>query len=181
MEVYQELGKGVLDLDPIAPRGSSKTSDWKVDRVGMGRQETASEEAGKVGGEGKDPLQSPIIFKNPKGVPEKARSLSFAAATKASHQIPNFPSIPVRSPVDVNGEEVVQFTNEEVSKMASAFTRTIIGKFSTGRPAMIEILNSLKNAIQFAEEIFPVAIDQRHILIRFLNRDDFVKAYIKEA
>ena len=111
----------------------------------------------------------------------KPKTLSFAAATRASHQVPKFPGLLVRAPIKVDNEELVRFSEVGVSQMAAAFTWSIIGKFSTGRPAMMDILNTLKRAVPFTEEIFPVAIDQRHILIRFSNREDFVKAYIKEA
>ena len=131
--------------------------------------------------ENRDPLQSPPIFKNTRSGPEKPRHLSFAAATMMTHQVPHFPGIAVRQPVVVDGEEIIKFTSEEVNQMAAAFTWTLIGKFSTGRPAMMDILTSMKKAMTFCDEIFPVALDQRHVLIRFLNREDFVKAYIKSA
>ena len=71
---------------------------------------------------GSDPLQSLVPFKNTRVAPERPRSMSFAAATRASHQAPKFPGVAVRPLVNVDGEEVVKFTPEEVSQMAAAFT-----------------------------------------------------------
>ena len=65
--------------------------------------------------------------------------------------------------------------------MSTAFTWTLIGKFTTGRPNLMDILHTMKVAANFREDFFLVDLDQRHVLIRFLNREDFVKAYIKQA
>lgn len=71
---------------------------------------------------GEDPLQSPPLFKNTRAALEKPKPLSFAVATRASHQVPKFPGMTVRSLVVVDGEEMVRFSSKEVSQMASAFT-----------------------------------------------------------
>ena len=169
----QERTKGALSSFYQPPPSSRKDLAQKAV---VGQDRSTRENFAGV-----DPLQSPPNFRNPKNVPKRTRPISFAAATWETHKAPLFPSVAVRKPVVVEDEEMIQFTPAEVNQMAAAFTWSLIGKFTLGRPSMMDILTSMKNALTFQEEIFPVALDQRHVLIRFRNREDFVKAYIKET
>ena len=51
--------------------------------------------------------------------------------------------------------------------MESVFKWSLIGKFTTGRPQMMDILIAMKHSINFQDEILPVALDSRHVMVRF--------------
>lgn len=46
----------------------------------------------------------------------------------------------------------------------------------------MDVLHTGKLVLTFNEDLFPVAIDQRLVMmIRSRNREDFIKAYIKDT
>ena len=72
------------------------------------------------------------------------------------------------------------FTPDEVGKLSSPFSWSLVGKFASSRPTLMQIRLTLKRVRRFSQGFFIGAIDDHHVIIRFQNREDFVDAYIKK-
>ena len=125
-----------------------------------------------------DPLASPPHYQSGTGV--QVQPKSFATATRENYVKPVFEDIPLRNAVLQNGKQVMVFSPTEVGKLSSPFSWSLVGKFVSRRPSLMQIKLTLKRVCTFSQEFFVGAIDDHHVIIRFQNRDDFVNAYIKQ-
>jgi hypothetical protein len=86
--------------------------------------------------------------------------------------------VATRTAQNINGEEVVVFSDEEVKTLAQPFIFTLVGFFINPRPTLREIEGVIRKVIKPSEKFFPAAVDAHHILIIFLNEADFLKTYL---
>ena len=114
---------------------------------------------------GCDPLASPPNYHSKPRVAQHPKS--FAATTRASHVQPLFEDIPLKTPVVMEGKRVVVFSPDEVGKLSSPFSWSLVGKFESGRPSLMQIQMTLKRVRTFSQEFFVGAIDDHHVIIQF--------------
>ncbi|PIN12325.1 hypothetical protein CDL12_15065 [Handroanthus impetiginosus] len=76
-----------------------------------------------------------------------------------------------------NGVSMAVFSAEEVSKLATPFQHTLVGKFSFGRPSLGAIRQHLVNF--GCTSIRVQLLNQRHVLIFLAKPDDFTMLWLK--
>ncbi|VFQ95461.1 unnamed protein product [Cuscuta campestris] len=77
------------------------------------------------------------------------------------------------------GQPAVSFTNEDVSALSSRFSRTIVGRFSKGRPSLISTRKAFER-IAFEKDFSVSLLDERHILINFESEKDFLRCLLRK-
>ncbi|XP_078432914.1 uncharacterized protein LOC144704376 [Wolffia australiana] len=86
-------------------------------------------------------------------------------------------SIPPRGYIDTEGVLLVTFSKEEVTRMASPFAYTLIGRFTTKRPLIDDITRVYTAPGNFLGSVVIGARNHRSVFIRFELEDDFRRAW----
>ena len=74
------------------------------------------------------------------------------------------------------GEPAVVFKAADMSAVASQFRFILVGKFSKGRPALLE-LRKLFNTLDLKDTVTGGHLDGRHVLITLNNEADFLRVW----
>ena len=82
--------------------------------------------------------------------------------------------------MEINGRRLIVFTPTEVGKLSAPFSWSLVGKFSSSRPTLMQIRQTMKRVRSFNQDFIVGAIDQFHVIIHFQSCMDFVSAYIKK-
>lgn len=93
-----------------------------------------------------------------------------------SHQSPT--PLKIKSITSFRGEPAVNFSQDDINKLAASFNFALVGKFTHGRPSM-EILRKAFASIDFLDSYFLGLLDHRHILIKFTKEEDFHRCWLR--
>ena len=84
---------------------------------------------------------------------------------------PTFPT-PTKPLLSYKGEAAVFFSMEDITKLASPFRLSLVGKFSRGRPKLEDIRKFIR-FLDLKDTCMVRHMDSRHVLIRCSSESDF--------
>lgn len=106
---------------------------------------------------------------------------SFSQVVMAAFSPPVLP-LSVHAPATTDsGEPAVFFSVEEVQLLCQPLAFAVIAQTPKGRPPFDVVRAHLAQRFQFKEDFLLSAMDRRHLLLRFSNRDDYLKVLLKES
>ncbi|MQM14809.1 hypothetical protein Taro_047744 [Colocasia esculenta] len=106
---------------------------------------------------------------------------SFAQILMAS-VLPSTLPIKVHSPACTDsGEPATFFSLEEVRISCAPFNLAIIACTPVGRPSFQEIRVHLAQRFSFVKDFIISALDGRHLLLRFQDKEDYLKVLLKDT
>lgn len=79
------------------------------------------------------------------------------------------------------GEPAAFFTVDEISLSCKLLDFAIVAKTPLGRPAYQDIRLHLSQRFQLKQDFVLSALDGRHLMLRFQNREDFLQVLLKES
>ncbi|MQM00046.1 hypothetical protein Taro_032778 [Colocasia esculenta] len=80
-----------------------------------------------------------------------------------------------------SGEPAAFFTLEEITTSCKPLQSSVIARTAQGRPPFSDIRAHLVQRFKLQQDFMISALDNRHLLIRFQNNDDFLKVLLKET
>lgn len=108
-------------------------------------------------------------------------ALSFAQAVTQPFSPPSL-GLEIHTPAFTDGGEPAAFFSlEEIRISCKPLLHSIIAKTPRGRPPFQDIRNHLQQRFALRQEFLLCALGNRHLLIQFHNRDDFLQVLLKGA
>ncbi|XP_043687593.1 uncharacterized protein LOC122638811 [Telopea speciosissima] len=88
--------------------------------------------------------------------------------------------VPMRCPSTHMGCPAMIFTQEVIDRSKIPFRHSLIAKCTYGRPSLFDVKAGFQASLHLAADVAISSLDQRHLLLRFVDRSDFVKVWLKE-
>ncbi|MQL76602.1 hypothetical protein Taro_008997 [Colocasia esculenta] len=79
------------------------------------------------------------------------------------------------------GEPAVFLSVEEINISCKPLELAVIARTPQGRPPFQEIRYHLQQRFKFQEDFLLSALDKRHLLIKFQNKEDFLQVLLKDS
>ncbi|MQL73441.1 hypothetical protein Taro_005797 [Colocasia esculenta] len=105
---------------------------------------------------------------------------SYAKIIAESKPPPPVPGIKPPAFTD-SGEPTVYFTREEVGKSILTLNLAVIVRCAYGRSSIPDIKSCLSQRLEFREDFIVSILNHRHLLLRFEDKEDFLKVILRRS
>lgn len=86
----------------------------------------------------------------------------------------------VKTPYRYKGAPSISFSEDEIKVLSARFYKTIVGRFTSVRPALARI-RLLRDRIGFDLNLFVSLLEECHILINFSSDNDFLRCLLRKS
>lgn len=100
------------------------------------------------------------------------------ASTLAPPQVQGY----IHAPASTDkGEPAVFFNHEELQASMKPFDFSLVARTMQGRPPFTEIRQHLSKRFKFSDDFVISSLDNRHLLLRFNNYEDYLQLLLRES